>query len=505
MSLGKVCSLALIARMQGPAVLPPVAGSGPIRWLWRALLFLALTLGPVQAQIPRGVFSLKGAGGKALPAAVANPDVVGLSIRQDWADLEPVEGQFNFDYLKGEVDKATGAGKIVLLRINTQANKPAWVTQAIVDAGGTFFTFTNADGTMTTIPVFWDPTYLQKKKNMITALGTYFADYPSAQNRTVKIVSASFANSTSEDWSVPHDASEVADWLMLGYTTAKLVDAGQQILDATMAAFPTQEVTLAINGNGNLDATATEAATNTIAQTRAKWPGRLIAQINSLSTFNPAAPGLPDTAWNLLWNSQPDVGAQMLDNVYGDVNCRVNNKVCGLPDLTVLSKCVDSAVGYGINYIEIYETDVINVPVAITYARQELAASPSPTPTPSPTQTPTPTSTPTATPTPSPTPTETPIPTPTPTVTPTPAPPVLTRQPAAQTVAVGKSARFTVQATGQSLVYQWQKNSVAIPGANAAVYRTPPANSSDNGSIFAVIVSNPGGSVTSRGARLRIQ
>lgn len=61
---------------------------------------------------------------------------------------------------------------------------------------------------ITTIPVFWDPTYLQKKKNMICALGAHFADFPTPENRTVKIVSASFANATSEDWNVPHDPTE---------------------------------------------------------------------------------------------------------------------------------------------------------------------------------------------------------------------------------------------------------------------------------------------------------
>ncbi len=112
------------------------------------------------------------------------------------------------------------------------------------DAGGIFFTFDNA-GVPTTIPVFWDPTYLAKKKNMIAALGSQFASNP-----TVKIVSASFANATSEDWNVPHDPDGVVDWLAAGYTTEKLVDAGQQIIDATMTAFPNQFVTLAIGGNG---------------------------------------------------------------------------------------------------------------------------------------------------------------------------------------------------------------------------------------------------------------
>ena len=127
---------------------------------------------------------------------------------------------------------------------------------------------------------------------------------------------------------MPHTTTDVTNWFTAGYTTEKLIDAGQQILDTTMAAFPTQYVALAIAGNGhaetnrNLDLTATYAAATTISMTRAKWPGRLVPQINSLSTFNPVAPGPADSVWRLLFDSEPDVAAQMLDNVYGDSSYR---------------------------------------------------------------------------------------------------------------------------------------------------------------------------------------
>lgn len=338
------------------------------------------------AQIPRGVFSLKGAGGAALPPAYTNADVAGLSIRQDWADLQPTEGNFDFHYLDQEVSKATNNNKVAFLRINTQEQKPAWVTQAIQDAGGTFFTFVD-NGVSKTIPVFWDPTYLAKKKAMIAALGAHFVN-----NSTVKIISVSFANATSEDWNVPHGVDDVANWNAAGYTTEKLVGAGQQLIDATMTAFPNQSVALAISGNGhaddpsrNLDATATEVAATTISMARSKWPGRLIVQINSLSTFNPVAPGQADSAWNTLWNSRPDVGAQMLFNVSNDPDCRVNMHDCSPGPAAILTTAINAGVSYGVDYIEIYEIDVRTLPAVITYARQQLVPSPTPTPTPAPT------------------------------------------------------------------------------------------------------------------------
>ncbi|MEO5753841.1 MAG: beta-galactosidase, partial [Chthoniobacterales bacterium] len=248
------------------------------------------------ADAPRGVFSLYAAGQKANEQVLQNPDVTGITIRQDWGALEPDEGNFAWQFLDDEVARAQAAGKSVLLRINSQSGKPAWVTEAIEAAGGTFFIYDD-DGTPVTIPVFWDPTFLEKKTAMIRALGAHFP-----VNQTIKVVAASFANANSEDWNVPHTAPEVLDWLAAGYTTEKLLDAGKQIIDATMEAFPNQLVTLAVGGNGhvgsggvNLDPTATYVAANAVSAARASWPGRLIVQINSLSTFNPVVPGPDDS------------------------------------------------------------------------------------------------------------------------------------------------------------------------------------------------------------------
>jgi Beta-galactosidase len=340
-----------------------------------ALLCAALLAIPAKAaaDVPRGVFSLGTSGKAASDTVLANPDVTAISVRYGWVDLEPTEGVYNWTFLDSEVARATAAGKQVLLRIGTQSGKPPWVTTAVTKAGGKFFTF-DGNGVTTTIPVFWDPTYLAKKKAMIAALGKHFT-----KNSTVAIVTASFANATSEDWNVPHTTADIQNWFAVGYTSANLLDAGKQIIDATMAAFPNQYVTLAIGGNGHvggtgsLDPTADYVARNAIATARASWPGRLIAQMNSLSTFNPAAPGPDGSIWKLLWDSQPDVGGQMVYNCVNDPTYRVNGGIPIAPALA-LTKSVNKGVSYGMNYIEIYQIDVINLPAVITYAQTVLTA-----------------------------------------------------------------------------------------------------------------------------------
>lgn len=82
--------------------------------------------------------------------------------------------------------------------------------------------------------------------------------------------------------------------------------------------------------------------------------------------------------------------------------------------------------------------------------------------------------------------------------------PIITVQPSNATVISGSQATFTVTATGTSPSYQWFKNGVSIPGANSAVYSTPPTTLSDNGATFYVNVVNSVGQVNSSTATLTV-
>ena len=83
--------------------------------------------------------------------------------------------------------------------------------------------------------------------------------------------------------------------------------------------------------------------------------------------------------------------------------------------------------------------------------------------------------------------------------------PSITTQPANKTVRVGHTAKFSVGATGtKPLALQWKKNGVNIAGATKASYTTPPTTLDDNGALFAVIVSDRAGSVTSNNATLTV-
>ena len=84
--------------------------------------------------------------------------------------------------------------------------------------------------------------------------------------------------------------------------------------------------------------------------------------------------------------------------------------------------------------------------------------------------------------------------------------PTITSQPAAQTVAPGKMATFTVAAVGTgTLHYQWQKFGADIAGATSEIYTTPATSDMETGDEYSVVVSNSIGTVNSSRAILTVR
>ncbi len=83
--------------------------------------------------------------------------------------------------------------------------------------------------------------------------------------------------------------------------------------------------------------------------------------------------------------------------------------------------------------------------------------------------------------------------------------PSIMTQPLDQSVTAGQSASFAVTASGTApLSYQWQRNGVAIAGANGDTYTLSNTASTDSGAEFTVVVVNATGSTTSSAARLTV-
>lgn len=82
----------------------------------------------------------------------------------------------------------------------------------------------------------------------------------------------------------------------------------------------------------------------------------------------------------------------------------------------------------------------------------------------------------------------------------------ITQQPVSVTIAETLATNFSVMATSTyaPIFYQWQRNGVDIPGANAATYATPRLLRTDQGVQFRCLVSVPGRCLTSSVATVTV-
>jgi len=153
------------------------------------------------------------------------------------------------------------------------------------------------------------------------------------------------------------------------------------IIDARMAAFPNQNVTMAIGrGPGDLDPTL-DYLSETVVDYATTTYGRFITTKYSLATTtpDPAVDTSSLSNWQVLFDQCPNVAGQMLWNVSGDDTYRMNGGVPGNPQ-TILLNAVTIGAHYGMQYQEIYVVDLEDPTLSsvIDAANTLLTATPAP-------------------------------------------------------------------------------------------------------------------------------
>jgi hypothetical protein len=336
--------------------------------------------------IPKGIVSTPAIETHGFPDQILNDTrIVGLDIGGHWDEIETTEGVYDWGDMDTELDKAEAHGKKVVFTIVAGGvTVPAWL---LADPDVQTFTFIDTNpyhstyGQELTMPVFWDPIFLAKKIALIQAAGAHFASRSS-----IVVVGAAFANSSTEDWNIPNGTNDIANWIAAGYTTDLMINAGEATIDATMAAFPNQYVTMGIGrGAGDLDPTSDYLA-ETIIDYATTTYGRFITAKYSLAatTSDPAVDDSNLFNWQVFFNACPTVATQMLWRVNNDSSYRMNGGVRGNP-ATILLNAVTIGTHYGTQYQEIYETDLEDSTLSstISTAKTLLTASPAPPAAPS--------------------------------------------------------------------------------------------------------------------------
>lgn len=346
-----------------------------------------------------GLFSLSGSALPPTDTVLNNPNVDGISIGEDWADLELADGVYDWSFYDTQIARITAAGKKILLRVATGAGDatrgnngkiPGWViAQITASVGGTpndcdhYFHFDD-NGHDRAMPTFWEPIFVQKRRELYTAMGARYGS-----NSNIKVVHVGVANARTNDWNVADSAtvddicgvgkSERSRWLDLGFTAQKLIDsacpaapATGGVLDAVAAAFPGAYICFS-SGNmssspdapsmNGLDPSDYYSITQMFNNAKNKYSLRALMTIESLcqrTHENQPYSGQPaGNQWTILFNNPP-CAAQMTGAVSNPQGLARMSGVANGGAVQVLTESIDEGALYHTLFQEVYAADFDN-------------------------------------------------------------------------------------------------------------------------------------------------
>jgi hypothetical protein len=332
-------------------------------FLIAGIIFLLTEAGAVSetqgATFPHGIYWVGPPRKPVPPAVLQNRSVRGVLLRAPWQHIELREGSYDWSYFDVELERAGSSGKEVALLIASGGwRTPDWIMDLDQVQKFSFIDqnpyHKETVGKEVTIPVLWDPVYLEKKKQMIRAWGNRYG-----KNPHVVTVRISCADSMT-DWGLPtRTPLDIQNWKTIGYSPDKLIRACKEILDTAMAVFPGKVIALGIGGI-RLDKPPTLVAESVVDYAFSKYPGRFMVMLGNLSARTPLpAEEAPHSPWKILYDRRPNTGAQMLWFVTGDKTFRMNGKKPDRPE-KILQESLQTGIEYGLSLIEVYEADLLN-------------------------------------------------------------------------------------------------------------------------------------------------
>jgi hypothetical protein len=280
---------------------------------------------------------------------VANPDVDGLSLRAGWSEVESVEGSFDWSVFGPALAQAESHGKKVMLRVLAGVNAPDW----LYAAGAAQFTFVDDNpnhetyGQPVTMPVPWDPIFLAKWLDFVAAFGAEYAGNP---NVTLVAVTGPAAGGEMH----LGDKGNADAWHALGYTNGLMIETWELTIDAFVAAFPQQHLSVAMSNPVLFDNPA-EIRAAVAAYCAQAGDG---IQGNWLAAKTPPDNDLYQQVASM--SAVVPVGFQML--------CSAAQERFG----GTLATAIDLALQANASFLEIYRGDIAAYPEDIAFAHEQL-------------------------------------------------------------------------------------------------------------------------------------
>ncbi len=297
----------------------------------------------------RGVFIVTGHNNAIQPATFSNPAVDGIVIRTFWSNVQPAQDRFDWSFIDSQIQAASASKKKVILLVLPGAFTPAWALQGVQSAEFVV-DYGFMQGQTVTLPAPWDATYLNRWFDFVRILGKRYDADPAVVN-----VPAVGPTSISEEMSLPKDKSAVEKWKQLGYTLQKYEQAWQQTLDVYVQSFPTTQIALTFYPGLPIPDSSAEKATRVdVANYAFTHYGQHISfQENGLS----ARKDTPALGYDLVqqYSGKTTCGFEM-----GTSATKKPDEMGGSTATAALQASVDLGLKAGIQFLEIYEPDVLN-------------------------------------------------------------------------------------------------------------------------------------------------
>jgi hypothetical protein len=293
--------------------------------------------------------------------ALNNPLISGVALQIRWRDIEAVQGKPDWSKLDQLFAAAESSHKWVQLLIFPGFWSPPWALE-----GAQTLTlpiqYGPGKGTLEKLPLPWDRVYLNHWFDFLKQLSAKYGNSPA-----FRVAAAAGPTSVSAEFTLPHKPEEMQEWRRVGYTASKYIEAWQQVFEVYAADFPNQYVSLSmgfgmnIDDLGKKDARAGKPTKEAIIDEGIRIFGRrFVLQNSNLDGYPEPERGVHGIPLLISYNGHIITGFQLRTSCLRNSG---NMGAEGDPPLA-LRKCIDrgtlpNASGHRINYLEIYEPDVL--------------------------------------------------------------------------------------------------------------------------------------------------
>ncbi len=288
--------------------------------------------------------------------------VSGVDVDIQWDNLEPAPNTFDWSALDCVFAQADANHKFVVLAVIPGFRSPSWVLQLPgVQTQSFKFAYFNKETEPRALPLPWNEAYLHAWFTFLGALAQRYGNSPE-----FRLIQVAGPTSVSTEMSLPDrktgdtalpasaNGSDIAQWMALGYTPDKYVNAWKETFDQYHQLFPHQYLSLSlypglpIGDNGAKDPRARIDTVDSVIGAGMRYKQQFALQENGIR----GREGQPS-----------DHEYDAVRNHCGEIVTGLQNSKSATNDSAYqgpLNRALEHVTAAGVDFWEVYVSDVAN-------------------------------------------------------------------------------------------------------------------------------------------------